>query len=100
MNKSDKILLSRATDSLLVESQKNKEKLQQVKNENLQLKRKLKVKEEVLETQKNNYDELEQMLISMLKRYNRRCPCERPEECESIICFSLQPDEESRSNSE
>ena len=93
MNKSDQKILSRATDNLLVESQKNKEKLKKVKVENKSLRRKLKVKEEVLENQKNSYDELEKMLISMLKRYNRRCPCDRPEECESMVCYSLQPEE-------
>ena len=93
MNKSDKKILSRATDNLLVESQKNREKLQKVKLENKSLRRKLKVKEEILENQKNSYNELEKMLISMLKRYNRRCPCDQPEECESMVCYSLQPEE-------
>lgn len=93
MNKSDKKFLSRATDNLLVELQKNKEKLKKCQDENKQLKRKVQHKDEVVINQNKSYNKLEKMLISMLERYNRKCPCENPDECEELVCFSLQPDE-------
>ena len=96
MNKSNQNLLARATNELLLDSQKNKEKLREVKMENKKLKRKAKISEEAMNIRNKEYIELEKMLVSMLARYDRRCPCENPEECEKLLCFSLQPDEVER----
>ena len=89
MNKAETKKLSLAANRLLIENQVLTEKLEKQKKQSLKFKKKSALLAEKLENEKTRSAVFEDMVLGLLSRYERRCPCNDVDACESPECIEL-----------